>query len=83
MGNHMSQVNAWFKDEPEMWTLVDDSDDESLLEVGGGGSHHHHHHHHEGEHQVHHNRRGTWAGQEIDARSMTKVDPSLLASLEG
>ena len=61
----------------------DDSDDEALLEVGGGGGHHHHHHHHEGEHQVHHNRRGTWAGQEIDARSMTKVDPSLLASLEG
>ena len=53
--------------------------------------------HSTGLHQVHHNRRGTWAGQkvdaearqrewagqEIDARSMTKVDPSLLASLEG
>ena len=37
-----------------------------------------HHEHHEGQHQVHHQRRGTWAGQQVDARSMTTIAPELL-----
>ena len=34
--------------------------------------------HSTGLHQVHHNRRGTWAGQKVDARSMTHVSYELV-----